>query len=181
MAAGAGVAAAFLVAPVTPFRIVLMTVGFLTGAGAAALPAAPRMPVFRITVDVLPSLDSLIPLTRRAVRVPITLAGGCAAAAPFRPLAAAVPPAAELAVDDVVVFRVAAARVDRAFSTMLVRRLVAAACFTGDTGRAISDLTGEDGAAARGFSREFEEVGDKTLVGSGRVSAAGCPRSFFFG
>lgn len=184
-AAGAATAL-FVVAPATPFRMVLMTVAFFAGGGgAAALAAAPLIPVFRITVDVLPSLDSLKPLIRRAVRVPVALAGGggAATAAPLRPLAAAVPPTAELAVEDVVVFRVAAARVDRAFSTMFVRRLVAVACFAGDTGRAINDLAGDDGMAAgsRGFSLEFDEVGDRILAGSGRVPGASCPRSFFFG
>lgn len=134
--------------------IVLMTVRF-----AAAV-------LVRTTVDVLPSLDSLTPLALRVVRVALVVAvvgaallaaGGAAlllagaataAAAPLLVLVAAAldaDPADELAVDTVVAFRVvAAARVDRAFSTMFPRRLVVPS-LVGETGRAMSDLFG-DGA-----------------------------------
>jgi len=181
VAGAGGAAAAFFVAvPVIPFLIVLMTVAFLVGGGgAAALVVAALGPAFRITVEVLPSLDSLMPLTRRVVRVAAVRTGGGPAPAPLRPLAAVVAPTVELAVEDVVVLRVAAARVDRAFSTMFVKRLVAAACFAGDTGRAMSDLAGEAGTAvrSRGLRREFDDAGERTLFGSGRVSA----RCFFLG
>lgn len=58
------VAAVFLIlpAPVTPLLILLMTPVFLAGAGAAFFSAALAVPFFT-TVDVLLSLDSLMPLT----------------------------------------------------------------------------------------------------------------------
>ncbi len=139
----AAAAAVLVLALATPFFSVLMTVRF---AGAAA--AGFRAAAFLTTVDVLPSLDSLMPLALRVARVPAAVA---LVAAPFLALVAAAPPAApELAVDDeaAVVRVVAVARVDRAFSTMLLNMLVAAACFAGDTGRAMSDLVGE-GAGPR--------------------------------
>lgn len=158
------VGAFFVVAPATPFRMVLMTVLFAAGADFVAAAAAARPVGFLTTVDVLPSLDSLMPLTLFAVRVAaVRVAVAGAAAAPLLArVAAVVPPAAELAVDDVVVFRVvAAARVDRAFSTMLLMMLVALFCLVGDTGLAIMDLTGEGGALSRGITRVLEDVGDK--------------------
>ena len=151
----------FVVAPVTPFRMVLMTVLFVAGADVVDLVAAAARPVgFLTTVDVLPSLDSLMPLTLLAVRVVAVrvVVDGAAAAPLLARVAAVVLPAAELAVDDVVVFRVvAAARVDRAFSTMLLIMFVALFCLVGDTGRAIIDLAGEGGARSRGSTRVLED------------------------
>lgn len=68
--AAVATAAVFLAAAVlapTPFLMVLMTVRFAGGALiGAAIAVAGR---FLTTVDVLPSLDSLMALTLRAVRV----------------------------------------------------------------------------------------------------------------
>lgn len=112
----------FAVVPApTPFLIVLITVRFAAGAFAADIAVAGR---FLTTVDVLPSLDSLMALTLRAVRV-AGLAGGAGCTATPRlalVVDADVEPLDELVVVDVVVLRlVAAARVDRAFSTMLLK------------------------------------------------------------
>lgn len=155
------VAGAFLVAAVpapTPFLIVLITVLFAAGA-FDTVPAIAVAGRFLTTVDVLPSLDSLMALTLRAVRVAGRVGGS--AAAPLFALVA-VEPVVELAVVDVVVLRlVAAARVDFAFSTMLLSILVAAAIFVGDAGRAMPDLVGE-GARSRGAMRELDEAGEST-------------------
>lgn len=93
-----------------------------------------------------------------------------------------VDPLDELAVVDVVVLRlVAAARVDRAFSTMLLSRLVAEASLVGDTGRAIPDFAGDAGRS-RGLRRELDEVGESTWAGLRAMSAAAGPgRAFFLG
>jgi len=109
VAAGAALAAgAFLAAaPVTPFLIVFITV-LLVEAGVGAVRVvvvAAARPIFRTTVDVLPSLDSLMALTLRAVRVVVgavdVLTAGLVVvvAALVRVRDAAVLPAAELAVD----------------------------------------------------------------------------------
>lgn len=165
-AVGAAFAAgAFLVAvPVTPFLMVPITVLFAVVAGAAAAVVV----LFLTTVPVLPSLDSLMALTLRAARdVAPALEAGAAAAAAFLVLVVAADPLAELAVEDVVVFLVvAAARVERAFSTILLNiPLLEGACLVGDTGRAMNDLPGEGAAAARsrgGRTRLLEEAGDRT-------------------
>jgi hypothetical protein len=158
--------AAFLVAVAlaTPFLIVLITVLLAAGMGAVFVAAVVRVPALRTTVDVLPSLDSLMPLILRAVRVaaanvvlPVVVAA--------RPRVRDVPPADELAVEDVVALRVPVPLVARAFSTMLLSKLAVAACLTGDTGRAIADFAGEEGMAVR-FSRVLEEVGERTFEGS---------------
>lgn len=169
-AAGAAFAAgAFFVAvPVTPFLIVPMTVRLAAGAAAAA-PAV----LFLTTVPVLPSLDSLMALTLRVARdVAPAREAGAVAAAPFLVLvdAAAVGAAAEPAFEAAVTFRVvAAARVERAFSTMLLNiPLLLVAGLVGDTGRAINDRLGEGAAAARsraGRMRLLEEAGDRTWEG----------------
>ena len=199
-------AARFVVALVTPFLIELMTV-FLVDVAAvvpavalravdAAVPAAGR-PALRTTVDVLPSLDSLVPLillTCRAVAavvdreaavatvvVAVAVAGAVAvvvavlvfAAAPrprVRAAVAVVPPAAELAVEDVVGLRVLAVREARAFSTMELIMFVVDVCFVGDMGRAIDDLKGDCGAGAarsrsRGLTRELDDAGERTCTG----------------
>lgn len=174
--------------PVTPFLIVPMTVLLAVAAGTAAAVVV----LFLTTVPVLPSLDSLMALTLRVVReVAPAREAGAVAVAPFLVLvaAAAVEPAAEFAAEDVVVLRVvAAARVERAFSTMLLNMpplLVAG--LVGDTGRAINDRAGEGAAAARsrgGRTRLLEDVGDSTWdgLGAGLVAAvAGLARGFFFG
>jgi hypothetical protein len=188
VAAGSGAvfaAGAFLdAALVTPFLMELIIVFFAAGAvaDAFAVPAAATLaPVLRTTVAVLPSLDSLTPLALRVVRVAeAALGGGAVAATPRRVRVAVVPAADELVVDDVVALRVAAARVDLAFSTMFPSTLAAAACFMGDTGRAMSDFAGEAGRSR--FSLEFDEVGDSTFDGSGPASwTAAWPRSLFFG
>lgn len=171
-----------VVAPATPFLMVPMTVR-LAGAGAAVLVDACDAVVaglFLTTVAVLPSLDSLMPLTLLPV-----LDGAAARDAAVAVVAAAAflvlvvpPPAAELAVDEVVVFRVAAARVDRAFSTMLLRRLLWDGFFMGDAGRAIKDFAGDAGRGGccsvvddpggtrlRGTMRVFDDVGESTWDG----------------
>lgn len=203
-------AALLAVALVTPFLIELMTVVFFAAAEAvvpvtfravdAVVPAAGR-PTLRTTVDVLASLDSLIPLTLRAFRAAAAAADLEAGAAPVpdaaprprvRAAVAVAPPAAELAVEDVVGFRVVAARVARAFSTMELMRFDAEACFVGDMGRAIKDLAGDEGGAAaeagaaprsrsRGFMRELDEAGDRTCPGCVPWDVPGAPRWRFFG
>jgi hypothetical protein len=173
--AGAGfAAAAFLVAvaPATPLLIVPMTVFFVAVPLVdAVFGTAPRAVAgFLTTVEVLPSLDSLTPLARRAVRVAALLDDEAAAVvAPFFVLAAvdlAVPdvlePLDELAVDAFVAFRtVAAARVDRAFSTMLLSRFVALTVFVGDTGRAMKDFPGDAAARSRGITLVLDDVGER--------------------
>jgi hypothetical protein len=159
---------------------------------------------FRITVAVLPSLDSLVPLARRA---PVRVAGreeeeeddgvGLMAAVTVAPrfLRAAAAAVADddvvlapvevvivlrAAVDDdvaVVVGRV----VDRAPSTILLRMLVATTALPGVTaGRAMPDLPGV--ATVLGANREFEVVGDRTCAGllRARSVAAGWARIIFF-
>lgn len=145
----------FVSALAVPFLKVLIT--FFVEAAAA-----PRAPVvfFTTVVAVLPSLASLVALTRRPARV-----GGRddAAAAGLRPFVAG----AVLAV--VVTFREAAGLAPLAFSTMLDRMLVAAAervvpaDLRGEPGRA-RPLIGDAGRS-RLASREFEDVGDKTCAG----------------
>ncbi len=178
-----GAGAFFVVAPDTPFLSVFITVRFAGGgAGAAALvaPVAALVPIFLTTVDVLPSLASLMPLALRTARAVDALVVATGAAT-FLVLVAGARPAAELAVDEVVVLRVAAARVDRAFSTMLLSRFDEEACFMGDAGRAINDFDGDAGARSRGLSRKFDDVGESTFDGSGPASAAAWPRCLFFG
>lgn len=125
VAAAFGAVVAFLdVPPVTPFLMVLMTVRFVAGADAS-LPVI----VFLMTVDVLPSLESLI---LRAVRVAGRGTGGLVAAV-RRVLVFAVVPVALEAVEDVVVFLVGAGRAE-------LDRPVRGALgggFTGDAGRAM--------------------------------------------
>jgi hypothetical protein len=97
--------------------------------------------------------------------------------------------AAELALEEMVVLRVvAAARVDRAFSTMLLNMpVLLVAGLVGDTGRAMNDRLGDGAAAARsrgGRMRLLDEVGDRTWEGLGGglvAAAAGFARGFFFG
>lgn len=147
----AAFAAVFLVvSPVTPFLIVPITVLLVAEAATG----------FCTTVDVLLSLVWLTLL------VLLFVAGGFVAvpAAARRVLVAVtVPDEDELVFDVVVVFLVAVARVDLAFSTMLANRLddtVGLTTFTGDAGRAICDFAGD--ARSRGACRALEEVGDKT-------------------
>lgn len=187
--AGAAAAAVFaagaflVVPPVTPLLMVLMTVLFAAGAAAALVVAAVLL---FTTVAVLPLLVSLAALTLRAVRdaaAALLAAVVAVAAAPLLVLVAGGAfPLAELAVEDVVVFRVAAAaRVDRAFSTMLLSRLVVDPVLVGETGLAMSDLVG-DGAAAlppRGTTRELDVVGESTWPALPLIAAA--PRVFFLG
>ena len=88
--------------------------------------------------------------------------------------------------DNVVGFRVVAARVARAFSTMELIRFEADACFVGDIGRAINDLAGDGGAGAprsrsRGFIRELDDAGDRTCPGCVPRDVPGAPRWRFLG
>ena len=154
MATAAG---AFLVAvAATPFLIVPITDRFAApGARVVAMAVAGR---FLTTVDVLPSLDSLTPLTLRVVRV-----GGREGGAAGCPMvrvgfdAVVVVALKELAVVEAVVL----ARV-RAFPTMLLIMLVAVAILVGETGRAMLDLTGDACGRSRGAIRELEEAGERT-------------------
>jgi hypothetical protein len=153
----AAAAAAFFVAvAATPFLIVPITDRFAAaGARVVAMAVAGR---FLTTVDVLPSLDSLTPLTLRVVRVG-GLEGG-AAGCPMVRLgfdAVVVVALRELAVVEAVVL----ARV-RAFPTMLLIMLVAVAILVGETGRAMLDLTGDAAGRSRGAIRELEEAGERT-------------------
>jgi hypothetical protein len=142
--------------------------------------------LFLTTVEVLPSLDSLMPLILRPARdvaAPLAAGAGAAAAAPLRVLqVAAVLNPLELAVEDAVAFRaIAPARVARVFSTMLLMMVVELAGFVGDTGRAIIDFAGDAGRS-RGATRELEEAGDKTCDQFlEAISVAGPLRSFFLG
>lgn len=122
---------------------------------------------FTTVVVLLPSLASLVALTRRPIRVPgLELA---AAVVGFR--ARVAPPAgAVLAWDGVAVgFRWIAGRAPLAFSTMLERSPVAAAdravpvAFRGEPGRA--RLFVGDAGRSRFTRREFEDVGDRTCAG----------------
>jgi hypothetical protein len=164
--------------------MVLITVRL--GAAAAGFADA----VFLITVPVLFSLVSLLPLTLRAMRVPGRDVGGLGAtgAAARRVRAAAVVPLElELVFDAVVSFRAAPSLVALAFCTMLVRTFVAAAVrpfpvpFKGDPGLAIWDLVGDVGLS-RAARRVLDDVGDRTCPARIAVpSVAGFPRILFLG
>jgi hypothetical protein len=158
---------------------------------------------FRITVDVLSSLDSLAPLALRAVRVPGLDAdeGGLPAVvetvAPRLRLAAAAAAAADADADAddgaVVVLvpfsvlrvvddgAVGGRVVDRPPSTILLSMLVAATALPGvGAGRAMPDLAGV--ATVRGANLEFDVVGDRTCAGLRATSApAVLARIFFWG
>lgn len=183
-AAAVFAAGAFLVVPpVTPLLMVLMTVLLAAGAAAGAALDAAAVLLFT-TVAVLPSLDSLVPLTLRPARDAAAALLAAAVAVVAAPLLVLVTggaaPLEELAVEDVVVFRaVAAARVDRAFSTMLLNILVDGPALVGDTGLAMSDLPGEAPARALGTTRELEVVGERTWPGLPLMAAP--PRSRFLG
>lgn len=174
--------------PVTPFLIVPITVLFAAaavGGGFGCAPGGAVMGRFRITVDVLPSLDSLVPLALRAVRV----AGrdevvdcweeeggaGCMPAVTVAPrLRAAAVAVLAVVVVAVVVLRAAPVVTvvveavglwtERAPSTILLRMLVARTARPGvTTGRAMPDRPGV--ATVRGATRELEVVGERTWVG----------------
>lgn len=163
MAVEAGVfvdfaAAAFFAVPVpvTPLLIVPMTVLFVAGADAVSFVAAFAVP-FLTTVDVLLSLDSLMPLTLRAVLLVVAPVAG------FLPL---VDPPAELAVVEVdaVCFRPA---VDRAFPARLLKRLDELCCLTGDDGPATVLKPGRvkdfPPGVVRGRVRILDDAGESTL------------------
>jgi hypothetical protein len=172
-AGAAAAAAAFLPAAVfaapapTPCLMVPMTVRFAGAATAvtffaAAAPVAAAVRVLT-TVEVLPSLASLMPLALRVVRVPATAALCLVVFAVLALTGDAVPAAVAAAPRRVLVVAVAgllrveaAARVERAFSTMLLSR-VDAVPFVGEAGLPSADLAGE---AARGMAREFAVAGD---------------------
>jgi hypothetical protein len=170
------------VPPVTPFLIVLIIVRF--AAGVTVVFAATD---FLTTVDVLPSLVLLAPLSLLVVLVVVAFAAGAGAAAPrLVRVPAEAPEELEDAVEDVVAFLVAATRLDLAFSTMFDRMFVAppvravVAGFVGDAGLAMRDFAGDTGA--RGPRRVFADVGDKTCAGCAAASsAAGGPRCLFLG
>ena len=123
-----------VVPPVTPFLIVPITVRLAVDVCVAPLDDvdAPAPTLFLTTVEVLPSLDSLLLLTLRAVRDGALFADEAAVVAVAALLvlvaggaAFEAAPAAELAIEDVVALRlVAATLVDRAFSTILLRMLL---------------------------------------------------------
>lgn len=185
--AGVAFAAAvfFVVPPVTPLLIVPMTLVFFAGAGAAF--DAPSL----TTVDVLLSLDSLMPLIRRAFAV----------TAPFVvPVAGVVPgflprtvPVAELAVVDVEAFPrfpPASFLVERAFSAQLLKRLDVLLCFTGDfdgpvafSGAGVGRVSrGLPPGIGRGTERILADAGERTLEAFvASTSAAVVPRAFFLG
>lgn len=129
--------------------IVLMTVLFAGGAGAAVLAALDTVlvaVVFFTTVAVLPLLDSLVALSFRLPRVDAAV-GGRGMAAACRVRVAAVP-VFELAADDAVTFLEAAVgRVPFAFSTILDKILDEAfgGPFRGDAGLLIIDFVGDAG------------------------------------
>lgn len=189
-AAGAAAAVVFaagaflVVPPVTPLLMVLMTVLLAAGAAGAGAALGAAAVLLFTTVAVLPSLDSLVPLTLRPARdaaAALLAAAVAVVAAPRLVLVTGgAAPLEELAVEDVVVFRaVAAARVDRAFSTMLLNILVDGPGLVGDTGLAMSDLPGEAPARALGTTRELEVVGERTWPGLPLMAAP--PRSRFLG
>lgn len=122
------------------------------------------------------SLDSLMPLTLRAVLDVVALVA--APAAGFLPLA---DPPVELATVEVdaVCFRPAAAvRVDRAFSARLLKRLDELCCFVGDDGPATvfapdRDMNGLPPGVVRGSVRMLDDAGDSTLDALDESAAAG--------
>lgn len=169
--AAAFAAALFVVAPVTPFRIVPMTVVRVT-AGAAFLDVGG----FLTTVPALASLVSLVSLGRRPVRVTGRETGAleAVAVAGRRVFVAVVD--AELASEVVVTFLAPLVRVALAFSTMLERTLVAAAReaaadFNGEPGRGICGFAGDTGRS-RFARRELDEVGDRIWFGLTRPVSA---------
>lgn len=151
---------------------------------AAGAALAPLKVVFLTTVAVLASLDSLVTLTFRLPRVTAVDGGGIAALR-VRPVAVVVvAPALELAVEDVVVFLVAAAgRVALALSTILDRIFegLVVEALTGDAGRLIIDFVGEAGRSL-GITRVFEDVGDRICDAAiGTFGWMTAPRNLFLG
>lgn len=136
---------------------------FFAGAPLAGAP-------FLITVPLLVSLDSLLAIDLRPVRVAGRETGGreVAFAGAFLFLTTAALLEVELIFEDVVTLRVMPPREAFAFSTMLESIFAAAAerdCegfFNGEAGRAIPDLIGDTGRFA---IREFDEVGERTCAG----------------
>lgn len=112
---------------------------------------------FLTIVPLLASLESLIVLG-----LPLPTLGAGAGAAVLLPRPTPVVFAGSAG------FRVAAARVDLAFSTMLVRipaappAGVGATGFKGDIGRARLDFTGDARTGERGMVRELADRGDRT-------------------
>lgn len=167
-----------------------MTPVFFAGSCASLFSEAFAV-LFFTTVDVLPSLDSLMPLALRA------LAGAASLTIPDADdgpdLLLLIIPVAELAVVDVVAwprFPAASFRVDRAFSAQLLRRFDALLFFTGDFGVAatfsdagmsrVRSVLPPD--AGRGTDRTLVEAGDRTLDALvALLSMAGFPRGFLLG
>lgn len=168
--------ALFVVALVTPFRMVPMTVARVV-AGAAFFDVTG----FLTTVPALPSLVSLVSLGRRPARVVGRGTGALDAAAVAVRRVFAVVVDVELVSDVVVAFLVLLVRVALALSTMLERTLVAAARdavvdFNGEPGRGICGFVGDSGRS-RFARREFDDVGDKIWFG---LTSPGSPLVLFF-
>jgi hypothetical protein len=128
---------------------------------------------FLITVPELASLDSLLAIDLRPVRVAGREAGPREAVLPGACLflvAAVLPVVLELVVEVVVNFREAPAREALAFSTMLESIFEAVVVredvefFNGEAGRAILDFVGDAGRDWFAI-RELDEVGDKICPG----------------
>jgi hypothetical protein len=164
---------------------------------------------FRITVEVLPSLDSLVPLARRVMRVAgldggrlgvgLELMAAVTVAPRFLPDAAAavvvvvvvvvlVPATVVVEVVKVTGLRadggtpvaVAGRVVDRAPSTILLRMLLASAARPGVTaGRAMPDRAGVP--IVRGAIRELAALGDRTWAGLRATDDTVWERIFFWG
>lgn len=161
--------------PVTPLRMVPMTVDLVV------VPVLIAALAFLTTVPELPSLVSLMSLTRRAVRVAGLVAGTFAAAvaAGRRVLAVAAPAVpfdARLESEVAVTVLVALARVALALSTILDSTFEAVAAarvwpaaFIGETGRARYDFIGEVGRSLA-VKRVFDEVGERTWLGLARLA-----------
>lgn len=133
---------------------------------------------FRSTVVALPSLDSVLSLALRVIRVPGLEAGPLGATVAVRFVrAAAAPPELELEFEVVVTFLTPPTR----FPGVLSARLVAVVgrelpVFKGELDLDRYDLVG-DVARLRFANRELDEVGDKTCAG--RTSPALEPRALF--
>lgn len=168
----AGVVAAFVGAAFLAAAdfVVLMAVPGRLMAEAAFAPVAREAVVFLTTVDVLPSLPSLVVLTFRLPRVVVGAAVELdVAVATLRPRAAVGAALAvlgfELVDDDVVVFLlpVAALRMPFAFSTIFERRFdedLYDSDLTGEAGLLSNDLVGDAGLSRPSITRVFDDAGD---------------------
>jgi hypothetical protein len=174
------------------------------GGGFGCAPGGAVIGRFRITVEVLPSLDSLVPLALRAIRVAGLdedcgwgLTAAVTVAPRFLPdavivvvvvVVVLVPAVVVVDVVEAVILRadavtpvaVAGRVVDRAPSTILLRMLLASAARPGVTaGRARPDLAGVP--IVRGAIRELDVVGDRTWPGLRAMDDTVLARIFFWG